>query len=957
MKKLLSLPQNLVDQFFKIENKDEKEWFCAADPIEKRVGSGGGTSWLLFNSWKSDGEGSFRDWVKKEKRIIIHAGGQSRRLPSYAPSGKILCPIPIFRWERSQKIDQNLLDLQIPLYEEILSKSSDNLRTIIASGDIYVRAEECIDEVPDADIVCYGLWADPEQATNHGVFVCDNKNPKALVKMLQKPSVRELQEISSSHLFFMDIGVWVLSERAVEVLLKKSGYLIHDDGRISIDNELNFYDLYSDFGLGLGSSPSLNDDLINSLSVAIVNLPNGEFYHYGTSKELISSTLKIQNKVVNQQAILHKDMKPHSSIFVQNSDIKIKLEAVQRNLWIENSFIGKNWSLHSNHIITGIPENNWNINLEENCCLDIVPIGNEKYCVRPYGFYDAFRGGIDDLETLYLGSPIGEWLNERGILLDEFKSDLLKDIQLLPIFPIVDLDDIESAINWFICASTDLDFNEIWMSSEKLSANEILEKANLVRLYEQRTVFRNLNIPLLHKNYKKSVFYQLDLDDVAQKVVTNNINLEVNDGFISDSFFEIQEQMLQARIHQISGKSFSKKEQKAFQILGDTLIDTLNNDNQHEPILNVYQDQIVWGRSPVRIDVAGGWSDTPPFSLLNGGSVVNLAIELNGQPPLQVFIKPTTTYKIVLRSIDIGSREIIEDYESLMNFKSVGSEFSITKAALYLVGFHPKFSNNKYTTLKEQLMAFGSGIEISTLAAIPKGSGLGTSSILASTILGALSDFCKKGWDYNEICHRTLVLEQLLTTGGGWQDQYGGILPGIKLLETSKGFLQKPHVKWAPDYLFTNPEYSSCMLLYYTGVTRTAKNILSEIVRKMFLNERSNNFVLNNIKQHAKDTFETLQENNFEGFASCVDKAWGQNKLLDYGTNPPEIEAVIKMVKDYTLAVKLPGAGGGGYLYMIAKDPEAAGKIRKLLNANPINKNARFVDMKISSNGLQITRS
>ena len=957
MKKLLSLPQNLVDQFFKVEKRDENEWFCAADPIENRVGSGGGTAWLLFNSWKSDGKDSYRDWVKKEKRIIIHAGGQSRRLPSYAPSGKILCPIPIFRWERSQKIDQNLLDLQIPLYEEILNKSSDSLRTIIASGDIYVRAEASIDEVPDADIVCYGLWADPEQATNHGVFICDNKNPKTLIKMLQKPSVRTLQEMSSTNLFFMDIGVWVLSERAVEVLLKKSGYLINEDGSLSIDGELNFYDLYSDFGLGLGTNPSVNDPLINDLSVAIVNLPKGEFYHYGTSKELISSTLKIQNKVINQQAILHKDMKPHSSLFVQNADIKIKLTASQRNLWIENSFIGKNWKLHSNHVITGIPKNDWNINLFENCCLDIVPIGEENYCVRPYGFYDASRGAIDDLETLYLGSPISEWLKDRGILSTYFKDDFLKDLQLLPLFPIVKIEGIEQAIHWFIDPSTAVAFKETWEQAEKLSANEILEKANLVRLYEQRTFFRNLNIPLLHKNYKKSVFYQLDLDDVAHKIVNNNIVLETNNNFGSDAFLEIQEQMLRARIHQISGKNFAKEEENAFRILRHSLIETLNNENEQDPQLNVYQDQIVWGRSPVRIDIAGGWSDTPPFSLLNGGSVVNLAIELNGQPPLQVFIKPSSTYNIVLRSIDIGSSEIIEDYTSLEHFKSVGSEFSITKAALNLVGFHPKFSRNKYKSLKEQLVAFGSGIEISTLAAIPKGSGLGTSSILAATILGALSNFCKKGWDHNEICHRTLVLEQLLTTGGGWQDQYGGILPGIKLLETTKGFLQKPQVKWGPDYLFTNPEYSSCMLLYYTGVTRTAKNILSEIVRKMFLNESSNNFVLNNIKQHAHDTFGMLQENNFEGFASCVAKTWSQNKLLDSGTNPPEIEAIIKMVKDYTLALKLPGAGGGGYLYMIAKDPESAGKIRKLLNANPINKNARFVDMKISSNGFQITRS
>ena len=60
---------------------------------------------------------------------------------------------------------------------------------------------------------------------------------------------------------------------------------------------------------------------------------------------------------------------------------------------------------------------------------------------------------------------------------------------------------------------------------------------------------------------------------------------------------------------------------------------------QQSPTLSVYADQIVWSRSPVRIDLAGGWTDTPPYSMMQGGNVVNIAIELNGQPPLQVYVQ------------------------------------------------------------------------------------------------------------------------------------------------------------------------------------------------------------------------------------------------------------------------------------------------------------------------------
>ena len=61
---------------------------------------------------------------------------------------------------------------------------------------------------------------------------------------------------------------------------------------------------------------------------------------------------------------------------------------------------------------------------------------------------------------------------------------------------------------------------------------------------------------------------------------------------------------------------------------------------KQRPHLSVYADQIVWGRSPVRIDIAGGWTDTPPFCLMEGGNVVNLAINLNGQPPQQTYEMP-----------------------------------------------------------------------------------------------------------------------------------------------------------------------------------------------------------------------------------------------------------------------------------------------------------------------------
>ena len=223
MKKLLSLPPNLVSSFHQLEHVDDKEWFCTSDPVNAKLGSGGGTAWLLEacrKEWASSE--NFARWLGAEKRILLHAGGQSRRLPSYAPSGKILTPIPVFSWERGQRLGQNLLSLQLPLYEKIMQHVPQGLNTLIASGDVYIRSEKPLQEIPQADVVCYGLWVNTELATHHGVFVSDRKSPEKLDYMLQKPTVKQLEDLSKTHLYMMDIGIWILSDKAVELLMKRS---------------------------------------------------------------------------------------------------------------------------------------------------------------------------------------------------------------------------------------------------------------------------------------------------------------------------------------------------------------------------------------------------------------------------------------------------------------------------------------------------------------------------------------------------------------------------------------------------------------------------------------------------------------------------------------------------------------------------------------------------------------
>lgn len=439
MQKLLSLPPNLVGCFHDITGYPKDEWFCTHDPIGHKLGSGGGSVHLLMEYWKAHGKKA------DERLLLLHAGGQSRRLPAYAPSGKILTPIPVFRWERGQRLSQNLLQLQLPLYERIMDSAPKSLRTMIVSGDVYIRATQPLQPIPEADVVCYGLWLGPEIAKDHGVFVSTRKDPTALECMLQKPSVDTLNRLQKDHFYLTDIGVWLLSDKAIEVLTHHSTH----------NGKVTEYDLYGTFGCGLGTHPSQHDDEVAQLKVAILPLPGGEFYHFGTSHELLSSTVAIQNLVNDQRHILHHSMKPCPSIFVQNTITLRPFTDSNKNVWVENSHVGARWELSHNNIVTGAPENDWAVSLKPNECIDFVPIGEEAWCVRRYGFYDKFAG----------------------------------DEQTTPRFPLLPN---AAALNAYMNGDNTVVGG--WLSAEQIST-----QANLHRLCLQRQQFRAKNWQTLTK--------------------------------------------------------------------------------------------------------------------------------------------------------------------------------------------------------------------------------------------------------------------------------------------------------------------------------------------------------------------------------------------------------------------------------------------------------------------------
>ncbi len=228
------------------------------------------------------------------------------------------------------------------------------------------------------------------------------------------------------------------------------------------------------------------------------------------------------------------------------------------------------------------------------------------------------------------------------------------------------------------------------------------------------------------------------------------------------------------------------------------------------------------------------------------------------------------------------------------------------------------------------MQAQGGGIEIRTEVDLPLGSGLGTSSILGATMLRALSDMAGIHLDQAALSDQVMRLEQLMTTGGGWQDQAGGIFPGAKLVTTGPGLRQRLRVQPLEWAAARRQEFLDRFVLCYTGIRRVAKDLLSQVVGSYLAREASTLQVLHSIKTLAVEMSYAMAEGEWVHLGELLDRHWRLNQVLDPHTTNSPIETLLDEARPYLAGAKLAGAGGGGFLMLLAGSPEQAADLRTI---------------------------
>eukprot|EP01063_Lacrimia_lanifica_P005665 TRINITY_DN13407_c0_g1_i1.p1 TRINITY_DN13407_c0_g1~~TRINITY_DN13407_c0_g1_i1.p1 ORF type:complete len:1061 (+),score=355.66 TRINITY_DN13407_c0_g1_i1:76-3258(+) len=354
--------------------------------------------------------------------------------------------------------------------------------------------------------------------------------------------------------------------------------------------------------------------------------------------------------------------------------------------------------------------------------------------------------------------------------------------------------------------------------------------------------------------------------------------------------------------------------------------------------------------APARIDLAGGWTDTPPVSYETGGFVVNAAILINGAKPLQAYCR--LLEEPILRLWTEAGETVVRETGDMQDYASPQAPAAIMKAALVAMEAIDPHSS---VPLSEQLKALGGGLEMQILSTLPVGSGLGGSSILGSVLLQAIATAIRRSYTKDTLVHLVLRVEQLLTSAGGWQDHIGGMFGGIKTCHSAP----KLPLEVKVDPLSCRPELlerlSQHMVLVYSGRARLARNLLQNVLRRWAARLPDVVDTVSGLRNNAADLVQAVLQENIPAIGWHVMKYWQQKQAMaGAGAEPPVVKQVMAVWDKHIHGYTLGGAGGGGFIVLVTKEPNMKDALKSIAlgHCSEAASALRFYDIAIDPEGM-----
>jgi len=424
-----------------------REAFVVPDLEGKRIGSGGSTLWCLVEILRRErerrgidftGSGAVQQALNDLRILIVHAGGDSRRLPAYGPCGKIFVPLP---GAPDASLPPALFDRLAPAFLALSEGIPGKGQVVVAAGDALIRFDAGRVGFSQPGLIALGCYATPEEASRHGVFCMGSGGDVSLY--LQKPSIETQQAagaLDACGRAPLDVGVMHMDAATAATLLSAFGVEPAREGSLDFTPQArrqileHGVDLYREICCALGSAATLEHytssarasgstwpgellarvfPVLRAIPFHVQLVPACRFLHFGSTRQLIESGL----------ALAEADgiVPPSSTLLVVNSSVSGQGRIRGTSSWIEGCRIASPLDLSGQNVIAGVDVES-PLALPHEACLEVSPGrsrgGESVHFVRCYGVRDTFKRSLLGAGQ-FCGRSLMNWLAAAGVHADE----------------------------------------------------------------------------------------------------------------------------------------------------------------------------------------------------------------------------------------------------------------------------------------------------------------------------------------------------------------------------------------------------------------------------------------------------------------------------------------------------------------------------------------------------------
>ena len=934
----------------------DTKYIVLADPEGKRVGSGGATLNVLKFLAQDMGEGA--DSFCGKRILVIHSGGDSKRVPQYSVCGKIFSPVPR---QLPDGRTSTLFDEFIIGMSGVAGRLKEGM--LVLSGDVLLLFNPLQIDFSFSGAAALSIKEPVSVGKNHGVFLSNGGNYVA--RFLHKQPEEQLRAygaVNKNGCVDLDTGAVALDAELLQALYglistdgvvteEKFNRFVNENVRISfygdflypLAEEATLEEYYKEAGEGETTEALLSCrkeiwEAISGFRMRLLSLTPAEFIHFGTTAEL----LRLVAEDVADYKFLGWAKQVGSNVENVNYAVHNSLieegALVGAGAYVENSLISAESRVGNGSVVSGIVLMGEKQAVPAGVVMHGLKLQNGKYVVRVYDVKDNPK---DTCQKVMSGTIVQQLGSETPLW-------------EAAVYPVCDTmkEAVHAAFITYrmMKGFASVEEKEWWKNCEKCSLCESFNKADVDAAAEWESNLRErVAVQRMVDCLKQEMSWQCAMEPFGKKGISEEQTAQLLE-LAKQSDFQTAIRIYYALRSDAKrrGVPYEEYEEACFGAIREAVYES-GRQHVHYREHFTFKKDMSHVELPVRVNWGGGWTDTPPHCLEKGGTVVNAAVKLNGILPVQVTVRKIEELKIEVASEDVGVFGELHTLEEIRDCHNPYDAFALHKAALLACGVIPMDSvrkeeatqtasdkpieENREETLQDILRRLGGGLFLSTqVIGIPKGSGLGTSSILAGACVKAVFDIMGEEADEAALYDIVLCMEQIMSTGGGWQDQVGGLTPGIKYITTEPGITQHIRVQKVCMKPEAAEELQERFALIYTGQRRLARNLLRDVVGNYVGGRKESLDALFQMQRVAALMRFELEKGNIDGLASLFNVHWELSKQLDEGSTNTCIEQIFRACEDLIAGKFIAGAGGGGFLQVILRRHVTKEQLRERLH-------------------------